>query len=361
MAEAIDKDSRTEEPTEKKTRDAIEQGNVPFSREAAMFASLVGILVVSSFFFANGIARLKLSLQRFIDSPGEWPLENGADAINLFVAIGWEAARLMTPAIAVLVITGLAASFLQNAPRLVLRRIQPDASRLSLSKGWQRLFGIQGQVEFLKAMFRLAAVGFVALLLLCNARFDILNALFTDPAAIPGLILSLWMRLVAAVVTAVIVLAAADLVWSRLFWRRELRMTRQELKDEMKQQEGDPIVRTRLRSLQRDRARKRMIAAVPRATLVIANPTHYAVALRYVRKEQRAPLVIAKGQDLIALKIREAAEQHGIPIFEDKSLARSLYESVEVDKLIPPEFYKAVAEIIFFLFFAGRGGATAGR
>lgn len=136
-------------------------------------------------------------------------------------------------------------------------------------------------------------------------------------------------------------------------------MTRQEVKDELKQMQGDPVLKARMRSLARDRSRRRMIAAVPKATVVIANPTHYAVALRYVREESGAPMVIAKGQDLIALKIRQTAEEHGIPVVEDKLLARSLYESVEVDKLIPPEFYKAVAEIILFLMV--RGGNAASR
>jgi flagellar biosynthetic protein FlhB len=146
------------------------------------------------------------------------------------------------------------------------------------------------------------------------------------------------------------VLVAADLVWTRIFWLRDLKMTRQEVKDEMKQVDGDPIVKARLRSLARDRARKRMIAGVPRATFVVANPTHFAVALRYVKEEGGAPLVVAKGQDLIALKIRAIAAEHDIPIIEDKLLARSLYKAVEVDKMIPPEFYKAIAEVVFFLF-----------
>ena len=131
-------------------------------------------------------------------------------------------------------------------------------------------------------------------------------------------------------------------------------MTKQEVKDEHKQIEGDPLVKMRLRSLQRDRARRRMISDVPRATLIIANPTHYSVALRYVREEGGAPMVVAKGKDLIALKIRAIAEENGIPIYEDRSLARSLYASVEVDKMIPSEFYKAVAGIILFLAQRGK-------
>jgi len=170
-----------------------------------------------------------------------------------------------------------------------------------------------------------------------------------EPSGLPALILALGTKLLSTVAVAAIVLVAADIVWARLFWHRELKMTRQEVKDELKQIDGDPIVKARLRSLARDRLRKRMIAAVPKATLVIANPTHYAVALRYVREEGGAPVVVAKGLDLIALRIREVAAEHGIPVIENKSLAQSLYKSTEVDKMIPPEFYKAVAEIVFFL------------
>ena len=145
-------------------------------------------------------------------------------------------------------------------------------------------------------------------------------------------------------------MVVADIVWSRFKWRVDLRMTRQELKDEIKQSEGDPLVKSRLRSLARDRARRRMIAAVPSATVVIANPTHYAVALKYDRAKGGAPLVVAKGVDLVALRIREVACRHSVPIVEDKPLARALYEAVEVDQWIPPEFYRAVAKILHFLY-----------
>jgi flagellar biosynthesis protein FlhB len=186
---------------------------------------------------------------------------------------------------------------------------------------------------------------------------QVMNAVYTDPTAIPELALSLALHLLGAVSVATVVIVAADIVWTRVNWRQELRMTRQEIKDEHRQSEGDPLMKSRLRSLARDRARRRMMAAVPRATLVIVNPTHYAVALRYMRAEGGAPLVVAKGLDLIALKIREIAEEHDITVVEDKPLARSLYDAVEVDQMIPPEFYKAVAEIIHY--FQGRDGRGA--
>lgn len=355
MSDAPDRESRTEEATEKRIRDAVEKGNVPFSKEAATLASLLGILVVTSLFLVNGVVHLNASMRRLIDNAQDWRLENGVDAMRIIDAVGGDAARLLIPVVILLTVAGIMASVLQNSPRIVLERIRPQLDRLSLMKGWRRIFGAQGQVEFWKSVVKLAAVSLLGLMLLRGAHHDVLNAMFIEPGALPSLVLTMSNRLLATVAVATIVLVAADLVWSRMFWQRDLRMTRQEVKDEMKQSEGDPIVKARLRSLARDRARKRMIAAVPRATFVVANPTHYAVALRYVREEGGAPLVIAKGQDLIALKIREIAEQHNIPVVEDKLLARSLYKAVEVDKMIPQEFYKAVAEIVFYLF--SRGGA----
>jgi flagellar biosynthetic protein FlhB len=349
MAETPDKESKTEEPTAKRFQDAVDKGNVPYSREAAMLASLLGMLILTGFVLVGAVAELNASLRRLIDDPGAWSLESSADATRLFAAVGFDAARLLLPAVIVLGAAGILSSVLQNAPRLVLHRIMPDFSRISIAKGWSRTFGARGQVEFLKAVFKLGAVGAVGVAVLRSAHSDVVNAVFMEPGALPGLILAMTTRLLAAIAVATLVLVAADVVWTRVTWQRDLRMTRQEVKDELKQADGDPIVKARLRSLARDRMRKRMMAAVPRATVVIANPTHFAVALRYVREEGGAPLVIAKGQDLVALRIREIATEHDIPIVEDKALARSLYQAVEVGKMIPPEFYKAVAQIIFFI------------
>jgi flagellar biosynthesis protein FlhB len=356
MAETPDRESKTEEPTEKRIRDALERGNVPYSREAATLASLLGILIITSFFLVSGVVHLASSLLQLIENPSAWSLEDHADAVRLLHAVGSDAMRLLLPAVIVLATAGILSSVLQNSPRLVFDRIRPELARLSPIQGWRRIFGSNGRVEFLKGLFKLGAVGVLGLMALRSAHNDVVNALFMEPAAVPGLMLDMASRLVATVAVATLVLVAADVVWSRVYWQRELRMTRQEIKDELKQADGDPLVKARLRSLARDRHRRRMIAAVPRATVVIANPTHYAVALRYVREEGGAPLVIAKGQDLIALKIREIAVAHDIPVVEDKALARSLYKAVEVDKMIPPEFYKAVAEIVFFVL--GRQART---
>ena len=176
-----------------------------------------------------------------------------------------------------------------------------------------------------------------------------MNALFGDPTAVPEMILTTAMRLVSTISIATIVLVALDLAWARFHWRRELRMTKQEIKDEFKQAEGDPLIKSRLRSIARDRARKTMLAAVPRATLVDRQSHSLRHRAEIQAGEDAAPTVLAKGQDLIALKIREIAEQNNVPVVEDKVLARSMYDAVQVDQVIPAEFFRPVAEIIYFL------------
>ncbi|GJD52814.1 Flagellar biosynthetic protein FlhB [Methylobacterium crusticola] len=354
MAEGTDPEGRTEAASERRVRQAVEKGDVPFSREAPVFASILGLLVALSLLVREGAGRLARELSPLLDRPRGFALESGGDALVLLRATALTAARFLVPVLLVLAAFGLCASLLQNVPRLVSGRIAPKWSRVSPAAGWGRIFGRPGQVEFLKAVLKVLSVSLVVLLLLRSERAKAVNAMFVDPGQLPELILSIAIRLVSAVSIATIVIVAGDLVWARLRWQRSLRMSRQELKDEHKQVEGDPAVKGRLRSLAKDRSRNRMLAAVNRATVVIANPTHFAVALRYEPAENPAPLVLAKGRDLIALRIREIAEEHGIAVIEDKPLARSLYDVAQVDQTIPAEFYRAVAQILFFLFARSR-------
>jgi flagellar biosynthetic protein FlhB len=349
MAESSDQDSKTEEPTEKKVRDALEQGNIPVSREAPIFASMAALMVIQTFLIGQGVQQLTLTLKSLLDDPDGFPLTTAADALNLLTVVGLEALRFLTPLVVTLAMFGLAASLLQNAPSLVLQRIMPDLSRISPLGGWSRLFGTQGLVEFAKSVFKLTSVAVVVAFVLRSSEARAFEAMYTDPVALPEMILNIAMRIVSAICIATIVLVAIDLAWARFHWRRQIRMTKQEIKDEHKQAEGDPLIKARLRSLARDRSRQRMIASASRATLVIANPTHFAIALRYNREENPAPLVVAKGMDVIALKIREVAEENRIPVIENKALARALYEAVQVDQVIPAEFFRPVAEIIYFL------------
>jgi flagellar biosynthetic protein FlhB len=349
-----DKDSKTEEATGKRVSDAVEKGNVPVSREAAMLGSLVGMLFSAWLFIPGAVKDLRVLLERFVDDPGDFRIETGEDAVQLLFAVMGQASLCVLPLLLTFGIIGVLSSLLQNPPQLAPSRIQPKMSHISLKKGWTRIFGVKGYVEFGKSLFKIFAVMVLAWFLVGTTQVEVVNSLYTEPVLLPQVVLSTLLHMISALAVGLLVLVGVDIAWTRFSWHKDLRMTKQEVKDEHKQMEGDPIVKGRLKSMQRDRARRRMMDQVPRATLVIANPTHFAVALRYVKSEGPAPMVVAKGQDLIALKIREIAEQNNIPVIEDRALARSLYKAVEVDRMIPQEFFKAVAELIIFLTQRGR-------
>lgn len=349
MSEAEDDDGKTFEPTEKKLREAAEKGDLPVSREAPLLAALAATLVVCSLTLRSGAGRLADTLGHLLEDPARWHLGNGADAAELIGVLLGAAAGLVVPIFAIFVVAGLAVSFAQNAPSVVLHRIAPKLDKISPLAGVKRLVGKAGAMQFVKSVFKLLALGLVAGLVLASEREAVADALFMSPALVPDRILALLVKLLSGVTAAFVLVAMADYGWTRVSWRKRMMMTRQEVKDEHKQSEGDPAVKAKRRSLALDRRRRRMMADVPRATLVIANPTHYAIALRYTREEGGAPLVVAKGQDLLALKIRETAERHGITVVENKPLARSMYDLVEVGEMIPPELYKAVAEVIHYV------------
>lgn len=341
-----DKDSKTEEPTAKKMSDAAEKGNVPFSRELPLFASTLAFYVFLVFFLPSGFARIGETLRDLFEQPDQWRLENTPDVVSLGAHLGWAMAAFLVPPLLLFMIFGLGASISQNMPSFVLERIRPQMERVSPIKGFKRIYSGPGLVEFGKSIFKILVVSVIMYFVLRGEFFASLNAMFSDPQIILVKLDGIVRKMAVVLMLCAGLLAVVDVLWTRHHWYSQLRMTKQEIKDEYKQSQGDPIVKQRQRAVARDRARRRMINNVPRATLVIANPTHYAVALRYVREENDAPIVVAKGQDLIALRIREMAEQNNIPVFEDPPLARSMFAQVSVDSVIPAVFYKAVAELV---------------
>jgi flagellar biosynthesis protein FlhB len=339
MAQQGDRESQTEDATEKKILDEVEKGNIPVSREAAVFATMLALLAIAAFMARDLLKSIGLTLELLSSDPGGLLLQNSADAVSLFSNLTWDIGKSLIPMLAILLIAGLASSFLQHPPRMILDRIQPDWKRISLVNGWHRIFSARGQADFIKGVCKLVFIGILMWTVVRWQRNAFFETMTLDPDALPELILMIATRLLSVVCILTLLLLAADLLWVRMHWRRDIQMSKQEIKNEMKEAEGDPLKKARLRSLALDRRCKSMIAAVPRATLIIANP-----------EEGSAPLVLSKGKDLIALKIREIAEKNLIPIIEDKLLARTMYDSVEVDRPIPPEFYKAVAELIHVLY-----------
>ena len=349
MSDQTSSEDKTEEATDKKISDSMEQGNTPHSREASVFMSLGASLLVVSLVLREHIGPLIDAMSQVFGSPSRFPLNTSADLIALISVLSAAAAAFLVPMLSLLMAAGVVAAFVQGVPQIAFSRIKPKFSKISPAAGLKRLLSKNGLIEFLKNVGKFTIVCVVAYMVLHGDFEALVQSIFVDPSKLGAMIMDMIVRLLSGCCVAYALIAGGDIVWTKIKWRRDLRMTKQEIKDEMKSSEGDPIYKAKRRSIALDRHRRRMMASVPKATMVIANPTHYAIAIRYVREEGGAPLVLAKGQDLIALKIREIAESHGIPVIEDKALARSMYDHVEVSKMIPAEFYKAVAQLIHFL------------
>lgn len=348
MSEEKDKESKSELPTEKKRQDALEKGNAPISREVAHFAFFSTLIIILGF-SPGQFAAMSGLLQSFLERPHEFRLENANDVALLIQALAVEIAPLLAAATLAFLVAGIAATTLQSPPRISIDRITPQMSRLSLMSGWKRITGAHGLAELLKGIVKLGIVGLIGWTFVLSEGSPIIASMDVPLGGVAQLSLKAVTSVMWYVTGAAAVLAIADVLWTRQHWTTELKMTKQEVRDEHKQQEGDPALASRRRATSRARSRKRMLANVGKATLVVANPTHYAVAMRYMRTEGGAPMVVAKGTDLIALQIRRMAEESGIPVVENKALARSLFNAVEVDQAIPAAFYRAIAEILIML------------
>lgn len=348
MSDSEDEGSKTEQASEKRIADALERGNVPVSRETATLAAMVGGLVAVKL-IGQDVPRLTLPLGAMIDGAERWRFGAIGDAVDFGVAIALSFGALFLAVAALPPLTAALFIAVQNKPSMVGERIRPQWSRISPGAGLKRMFGKSGKIELLKAFAKLVLFGAILSWSVYALRQTVGDALITDARLMPRRLVEALESLVYPFLAGLLLLAAADIVAVRFKWLSDLMMSREELKKEARETEGDPAVKQRFRAILVSRARRRMMAQVPRATLVVANPTHYAIAMRYVRGETPAPVVLAKGMDLIALKIRETAERHGVPVIEDKALARSMYDQVVIDRTIPPAFYKAVAELIHFL------------
>jgi flagellar biosynthetic protein FlhB len=243
----------------------------------------------------------------------------------------------------------LLGALVQHKPVFSAEKLKPNLEKISLSKGMKRLFSAPSWVELLKTVLKFLIVGGVVAAILLPKSSLLVEMPSRGVETILPTIYVLTLKLLGGVLAVMAVLAGADYLFQVQQHRKRLRMTKQELKDEFKQTDGDPMVKARLRQIRAERSRKRMMAAVPEADVVVTNPTHYAVAMKYDHGKMEAPKVVAKGVDHLAARIRAVAEEHKVPIVENPPLARALYATVEVDQEIPPEHYRAVAEVISFI------------
>lgn len=347
--EQPDESQKTEEPTPKKLEEARKKGQVALSREVNNWVMLfIGTILIAA--FADSMfSALSQFMRVYIESAHDIPSAPG----GIVVALGngfVETMKILALPLLVLMAAAFLAPFVQIGPLFSAETLKPNFEKISPMKGFQRLFSLRSLMEFAKGILKIAIIGVVGVI--------ILYPYFGGLEHMVGLPLPLFLeelqtiivQLMIGVLVALVVVAVVDLLFQRNEHYKKMRMTKQEIKDEYKQTEGDPHVKARLRGLRAEKARQRMMQSVPEADVIITNPTHFSIALKYDPNEMEAPMCLAKGVDEVALRIREVAKEHDILIYEDVPLARSLYEVVEIDETIPVEQYKAVAEVISYVF-----------
>src|SRR4051794_4401279 len=357
MADEDDSDDKTEDPTQKRLDQALERGDVVKSQELnTWFVIAAATLVMSTFSGSIGTAVL-VPLRNLIAN--SWMIHTDGAAL---LALGRNLAFAVVTAIGVpilmVMLAAIAGNMMQH--RLVWsgEQMKPSLSKISPLAGAKRLFGKQAAANFAKGIFKLVLLGSVMVMILWPERLRLESLLHLDISELLGVTMSLTTHLMGSVVALLALVAIGDYLFQYRQWYERQKMSVQEMKEEFKQSEGDPHVKGRMRQIRQQRMKKRMMAAVPKASVIITNPTHYSVALSYERG-MSAPVCVAKGVDNIAFKIREVAKAHDIPIVENVPLARALYATVEIDAEIPVEHYHAVAEIIGYVMGLRRN--LAGR
>lgn len=347
--EPADDAQKTEEPTPKRIEESRKKGQVALSREVnnwvMLFAGTLligGLLTPMMMTLAETFKFMLESAHDLPATPGGMKILLGGMLITVLKAMAFPLMLLMFAA--------FLSPFIQVGPLLAPEAIKPDWSKVSPIKGFERLFSKKALMEFGKGIIKIGMIGVIGVVILYPYFGQTEHFIGLPIQLLMKELQSLMILLMIGVLIVLLVIAVIDLVYQRADHHKKQRMTMQEVKDEYKQTEGDPHVKARLRQLRGEKARQRMMQAVPSADVVITNPTHYSIALKYDPETMEAPICVAKGIDDVALRIREVAKESGVEIFENKPLARSLYPLVEMDDVIPLEYYQAVAEVISYVF-----------
>ncbi|MHC2439138.1 flagellar biosynthesis protein FlhB [Bradyrhizobium sp. USDA 4451] len=350
---ADDTEDKTEDPTQKRLDEALEKGDVVKSQEVNTWFMIAGATLVLSTFAGSIGGGILMPLRNLIAN--SWMIRtDGAGLLQLTQTLGYAVVAAIGVPFLMLALAAVAGNMIQHQLVWSGEQLKPKFSKISPAAGFKRLFGKQAVANFLKGLFKLIALGAVMVMVLWPDRMRMESFLRVDPAELLPAITGMTVHLMAAVVAILAAVAIADYFFQYRTWYERHKMSLQEMKEEFKQSEGDPHVKGRIKQLRVQRARKRMMAQVPKASVIITNPTHYSVALAYDRS-MSAPICVAKGVDVLAFKIREIAKGHDIPIVENVPLARALYATVDIDKEIPVEHYHAVAEIIGYVMRLRRG------
>ena len=351
--EAPEQSSKTEDPSQKKLEDAHGKGDVAKSQEVVTWFMLMGSAAIFSIMAPGAAKELMAALELIMMNADRISLEGagiGAFFNNLALALLFP---VMIPLV-VLSACAIVANLIQHRFLFSGESLKPKLSKISPLAGAKRLFSSESLVNFVKGLLKIGVVGSVVLATVWPERDRLDTMMTADPLVILADFVEIGTKIFLSTLMIVTIIAFADYVYVRQKWWKKQMMTLQETKDEYKQMEGDPHVKGRLRQLRQEKSRQRMMQAVPDATVVITNPTHFAVALKY-DKGMKAPQVVAKGADTVAFRIRELAKEHDVPIVENPPLARALFASVEINGVVPTEHFKAVAEVIGFVMRLKRG------
>jgi len=355
-----DKDQRTEKATPKRLKEARERGDVGKSREVASVAVIFAALGALYFSGSFMLEQMMAVTQKSLFDAGTFRLTTPA-LHNLFIEVVTKIGIITFPVTLAVLILAALSNVAQVGFLFTTKPLKPKFEKLDPAEGVKRLFSLRSIVELIKSIFKILIVAVAVYLAMRGEIERIPPLIYMSPFDVMTYICGVSFRILLMSSWVLLVLAILDFAYQRWEYGRKLRMTKQEVKDELKQTEGDPRVKARVRSLQKEWAKRRMMEEVPKADVVITNPIHFAVALAYDGKKGSAPVVVAKGRSRLAARIRELAVSSGVPVVEDKPLARALYKALEVGDEIPVNLYEAVAEVLAYLFrLRGKVGALGG-
>jgi flagellar biosynthetic protein FlhB len=340
---------KTEKATPKKREDARKEGQIAVSREIPSLVILSSGLGVFIFAGAGMFGRLQELMQLIYQQLSTLDLHEASSA-SLLIAIFQKIALILAPLLIAIPIAGIAAHIAQFGFLFTTKTMAPKWDKLNPIKGLKRLFSVRSLAELIKSLVKISIIGTVGYIILRSEINALPTLIFLSVADIAASIGAIAMKLILYTCLVLVLLAGIDYAYQRWQYEKDLRMTKQEVKDEFKQREGDPKIKARIRSIQMEMSRRRMMDQVPDADVIITNPTHYAVALQFKPQEMPAPRVIAKGTDHLAQRIKKLAREHDIPLVEDKPLARILYKTVDLNGFIPIDLYRAVAEILAYVY-----------
>jgi flagellar biosynthetic protein FlhB len=349
---AGDDTERSEDPTQKRLDEALERGDVVKSQEVNTWFIISAATLILMAFSGSMASGLTATLRGFIANSYAIRVD-GQGFLGMVSKIGLEVIGAVAIPLLVLVLAAAGGNLIQHRLVWSSEALSPKFSKISPLAGLGRLFSKQAVANFVKGLLKLTLIGSIMTAVLWPERDRLESLVTVDPSGVLPIAQSLGLDMLGTVVAVLALIAAADYLFQYRQWYERQKMSLHEIKQEYRQSEGDPLVKGKIKQIRQARMKKRMMAAVPQASVVITNPTHFAVALRYERG-MNAPICVAKGADAIARKIREVAGKHGIPIVENPPLARALHGTVEIDAEIPAEHYQAVAEIIGYVMKLNR-------